>query len=94
MKVPQIRHIRTSAATIGNFMIKKELALYLDEAGIEIDALLNVLVSFMTTSSTFTDKHSDIDSMLFYLQKESIQDFVKLLTPDAPKIVLELSVED
>jgi hypothetical protein len=75
-------------------MLKKELALYLDEAGIDIHALRNVLVSFMTTSSTFTDQHSDIDAMLFYLQKESIQDFVKLLLPDAPKMILDLTEED
>lgn len=78
MRVPHLRDKRMSAATIGNFM-NKELMSYLANAGIDAAKLSIALNDFLINSDVLTNAVDDIDSLLIYLQKETIQDFIKLL---------------
>lgn len=64
--------------------MKEQLALFLNDAGIEPGALFIALENFLTHGDIFSQECSDTDSMLTYLKKESIQDFMKLLLEDAP----------
>ena len=62
-----------------------ELKKFLEKHGIDPAVLLTAIVDFMKNAKCFNSELNDIDSMLTYLRKESIEEFAKLLVPSSLK---------